>query len=109
MLVNGVAVHDERRVLVTEPHRLTLAGSHKAASSWWDGAGAVYGYLLARGRFKTIDVPGFTNTMAWGINDSGQIVGGMANAPPPRATSANTEQAVPEPMSPPVGPVEGRP
>ena len=74
-----------------------------------DGAGAVYGYLLARGRFKTIDVPGFTNTVAWGINDSGQIVGGMANAPPPRATSANTEQAVPEPMSPPVGPVEGRP
>jgi DNA-binding CsgD family transcriptional regulator len=34
--------------LLAEPHRLTLAGSHEAASSWWDGAGAVYEAAMAR-------------------------------------------------------------
>ena len=34
-----------------------------------------YGFLLATGRFVTIDVPGAFSTNALGINNSGEIVG----------------------------------
>ena len=34
-----------------------------------------YGYLLSGGLYTTIDVPGSTSTYAFGINNSGQVVG----------------------------------
>ncbi len=40
-----------------------------------DGHGALYGYLLRRGRFTTIDPPGSGLTSARGIDDAGRIVG----------------------------------
>ena len=35
----------------------------------------IHGFLDIAGVFRTIDIPGFSNTQAEGINDAGQIVG----------------------------------
>jgi uncharacterized membrane protein len=40
-----------------------------------DARGGCHGYLLDKGRFKTIDFPG-EPTQALGLNDRGQVVGG---------------------------------
>jgi hypothetical protein len=39
-----------------------------------DARGGCHGYLLDKGRFTTIDVPG-EPTQALGLNDRGQVVG----------------------------------
>ena len=40
-----------------------------------DAGGKSHGFVLDRGTFTTIDVPGATVTLAQGINEPGQIVG----------------------------------
>ena len=40
-----------------------------------DGSGAARGFLLERGRFTRIDVPGAASTYPTGIDNSGQIAG----------------------------------
>lgn len=42
--------------------------------------GCLHGFLLSGGVFTTIDVPGATETLALGINSSGDIVGGYQDA-----------------------------
>jgi uncharacterized membrane protein len=39
-----------------------------------DARGGCHGFLLERGRFKTVDVPG-APTMPFGLNDRGEVVG----------------------------------
>jgi hypothetical protein len=40
-----------------------------------DGTGAFHGFLKEGSRFATIDVPGATDTFAYGLNNSGEQVG----------------------------------
>jgi uncharacterized membrane protein len=40
-----------------------------------DSGFVTHGFLLDKGGFTTIDVPGSSSTSAFGINPSGQIVG----------------------------------
>ncbi len=49
---------------------------------WFSDAVGTHGFLLAHGRFTTIDVPGATagTTNAYGINATGQIVGSFGDA-----------------------------
>jgi uncharacterized membrane protein len=61
----------------------------------FDGDGEQHGYLLERGRFKTIDVPGAAATDAFGINDRGQIVGGYSTRPVPATSSAMPTEPAP--------------
>jgi hypothetical protein len=43
---------------------------------WYDDAdGHTHAFLLRRGRFSTIDVPGSTYTRGNDLNDRGEIVG----------------------------------
>jgi uncharacterized membrane protein len=45
-----------------------------------DAAGHLHGYLLSRGGFRTLDVPGGTaGTRPHAISASGDIVGGYGN------------------------------
>ena len=41
----------------------------------WFDASTEHGFLLSKGVFTTIDVPGAFYTVAWGINSAGDIVG----------------------------------
>ena len=41
---------------------------------------ASHGFLLRNGRFTTIDFPGAVATVAWGINNSGQVVGAQTDS-----------------------------
>lgn len=41
-----------------------------------DSIGSLHGFVLSRGTFTTIDVPGAAGTVPFGINDQGVIVGG---------------------------------
>lgn len=41
--------------------------------------GSTHGFLLRDGAYTTIDFPGAGNTVAFGINDAGEIVGGYFN------------------------------
>ena len=45
-----------------------------------DSFGALHGFLLNNGSFTSLDVPGAAGTVAFGINDHGQIVGGYTDA-----------------------------
>src|SRR5262249_43439025 len=45
------------------------------AGSYFDAAAVQHGFLLDRGTFTMIDVPGATRMEALGINDRGEIVG----------------------------------
>jgi hypothetical protein len=40
-----------------------------------DSGGTTHGFLLRNGRFHTIDFPGASFTVAFGINDGGDIGG----------------------------------
>jgi hypothetical protein len=40
-----------------------------------DSGGNYHGFLLSRGKFTTVDVPGADGTLAFGINTQGEIVG----------------------------------
>jgi uncharacterized membrane protein len=42
---------------------------------FYDVSGTQHGFLLDKGTFTAIDVPGATRTSALGINARGQIVG----------------------------------
>jgi hypothetical protein len=46
-----------------------------------DARGGCHGYLLDKGRFKTIDFPG-EPTQALGRNDRGQVAAGPSTSPP---------------------------
>jgi probable HAF family extracellular repeat protein len=48
--------------------------------SGWETPSIQHGFLLDNGTYTTLDVPGSTSTQAWGINDSGEIVGTYADA-----------------------------
>jgi hypothetical protein len=45
------------------------------------------GFLLDRGRFTTFTIPGAQATLAYGINDQGQIVGHSISGPTPLTIS----------------------
>src|SRR2546425_1064389 len=47
----------------------------KIVGFYGDVLGTFHGFLVAKGTFTTIDVPGSTSTLAFGINGRGQIVG----------------------------------
>ena len=55
-----------------------------------------HGFLDTGGIFTTIDVPGATSTSAFGINDSGQIVGSFYDG---TTTHGFLATPVPEPSS----------
>jgi probable HAF family extracellular repeat protein len=64
---------DVPRSLATVAYGINNAGQITGACA--DAAGRRHGFLLQRGRYTTIDVPGRPETgAAWGINDRGQIV-----------------------------------
>jgi hypothetical protein len=44
------------------------------AATYYDTAGRQHGFVLERGRYKTLDAPGRTDNIAWGINDRGEVV-----------------------------------
>jgi len=48
---------------------------HRQIVGLYLAGGTFHGFLLNKGTFTTIDVPGATRTQAGGINDRGQIVG----------------------------------
>jgi hypothetical protein len=45
------------------------------AGSYIDSSGNTHGFVLSKGKFTTIDVPGAVLTEASGINPRGDIVG----------------------------------
>jgi probable HAF family extracellular repeat protein len=45
-----------------------------------DSVGSLHGFVLSRGGFTSLDVPGAAGTIAFGINDQGAIVGGYTDA-----------------------------
>jgi probable HAF family extracellular repeat protein len=47
---------------------------------WIDANNVNHGYLLNRGIFMTLDVPGSTFTQALGLNNNGQVVGSFIDA-----------------------------
>jgi hypothetical protein len=44
--------------------------------TYWDASNVAHGFLLNGGQYTNVDDPSGTNDAAFGINDSGQIVGG---------------------------------
>jgi hypothetical protein len=72
-----------------------------------DDDGMRHGFVLERGRFTSIDVPGAVDTDAFGVNDRGQIVGAFRKAASPPTPSA--ERAGPRTMLPQAVPTSVRP
>jgi uncharacterized membrane protein len=65
----------------------------REASTIWDrsseascDSSGTHAFLFNNGRFSTIDVPGSTWTIATGINNIGQIIGGYGRAVKPAIT-----------------------
>ena len=61
------------------PYSINAAG--EIVGSYVDGGGVTHGFSYSGGVVKTIDVPGFAQTTAQFINDSGQITGRSLDTP----------------------------
>jgi len=57
-----------------------INGLGDVVGKYEDRNGADHGFLYIGGSYKTLDVPGATDTEADGINDAGEIVGGYVAA-----------------------------
>lgn len=58
-----------------QTNAIGINASREVVGSYNDSANRVHGFLLSRGRFTSIDVPGAVITSANGIGPSGDIVG----------------------------------
>jgi hypothetical protein len=44
------------------------------SGGYYDAEGTQHGFLFERGSYKTLDAPGRTDNIAWGINNRGEVV-----------------------------------
>ena len=74
---NNIALTDARGINATGQ----IVGYFRDSSSYFrDSSSRDRGFLATGGSFTTIDVPGPTNTYAFGVNDTGQILGSFLYA-----------------------------
>jgi len=66
----------------TSSSALDINSAGDIVGAYKDSVGAEHGYLLRRGRFSKIDVPGATFSGAYGINPRGDIAGHFGVPPP---------------------------
>jgi hypothetical protein len=63
----------------TAPTPVDINDRGDVVGVYLDAAGAPKGFLLSKGRYRTIAAPGAPTTIPFGINDDGQIVGYTAD------------------------------
>jgi uncharacterized membrane protein len=57
-----------------------ISPSGVIVGTYADAASVSHGFVLENGRYTTLDVPGAKNTVAFGINARGEVVGGFEAA-----------------------------
>src|ERR1700740_2146199 len=70
---NIVQIDYPGQVILTEIREINNNG--EMAGRYIDQNNVIHAFTLTNGTFANIDVPGATQTAAWGINDNGDVVG----------------------------------